>query len=119
VRAAANGREIDRAIESWIDQRPDDQVRVGDTEFGKEPQSKARLDHALHPIVARRAEHLAQIDAATVQLFPHGLKDLAVGTADIRLFVQLGRGYLVMRNKPVIWRKENDEPFLEHWKLMK
>jgi hypothetical protein len=78
VRAASDGREIDRAKEAWIDKRSNDKIRISHTEFRKETETEASLDHALNPIVARRAEHLAHKNAATVQFFSNGLEDFAI-----------------------------------------
>jgi hypothetical protein len=44
---------MDCAVETRIDERPDDQVWIGDAELGKEAKAQAGLDHSLHPIVAR------------------------------------------------------------------
>ena len=47
-------------MKARLDQRPHDQVRIGDAELGEEAQPEPGLDHALDPIVARRAEYLAK-----------------------------------------------------------
>jgi len=78
VRTASDGREIDRAKEAWIDKRSNDKIRISHTEFRKEAETKASLDHALHPIVAGRAEHLAHENSATVQFLSNGLENFAV-----------------------------------------
>src|SRR5262249_26995532 len=101
MRAAAYRSQIDRAVEARVDERPHGEPRGGHGELGEEAQAEAGLDHALDPVVARRAEHLAQVYAAIVQLPAHRLEYFAVRSTDVRLLVQLGGRDLVAHQEPV------------------
>src|SRR5688500_4365112 len=90
MRPAANRRQVYGPAEARLDQRPDNEVRIGHAELGEEAQAEPGLDHALHPIVAWGAEHLAKEHAALDQGVAHRLEYLAVRPADVRFLMQLG-----------------------------
>src|SRR4051812_20878217 len=78
MRPAAYGGQIDRPHISRLDQLADDEVWIRHAAFREKPEAQARLDHRLHPVVARRTEHLSRRDSARGEILGHIFEHLTI-----------------------------------------